>query len=394
MTVSSTRWLDSVRAVAPDWAGAFAAVPREWFVPGTVWRKNLDGRGWLPVHRATEPDTWSQLVEADQFVVTQVDDGQPELPGGLGRAVTSSTSMPTVMAVMLHALALDPTRAAAKVLEIGTGTGWNTALLAQRVGAGNVVSIEVDPLLAEHAGGRLAAAGYPAATVITGDGELGWPDRAPYDRVLCTAGCHQIPHAWVRQTRPGGLIITPWETPYLASALLALTVTDDATASGHFIDHASFMSLRGQRVGNWIANPSAKVRAAESATTLHPYEPVSDRDGAAFAVSLLVPGIEKNIVFDDPHTQRTYEVLIYDEQTRSWATVNVTPEARAAGAYPVRQHGPRRLWDEIETAHTWWQEHGRPAYTEFGLTVGPAGQHAWLRDPTQRLEAMTLPATA
>lgn len=378
-------WLGSVRRVAPEWASAFEAVPREWFVPDVVWRRNPDGRGWLPVDRASEPDRWSALVAADDFVVTQVDDGHPELPGGLGRAVTSSTSMPTVMAVMLHALAIDLDVAAGqRVLEIGTATGWNTALLSFALGEHNVTTIEIDPAVAEHARTALAAATM-RPTVITGDGEAGWPGNALYDRVICTASCHRVPYAWVEQCAHGGLIITPWHTPYLGSALLRLVVAGDGTASGRFIDHASFMSLRGQRVGDWIPDPDRETDYAESVSTLHPYEPVSDNDGAAFAISLLVPGIEKSIAFAAPDDRRSYEVLIYDETTRSWATVNVTPKAMSTDSYPVRQHGPRLLWNEIETAHAWWERHGQPQYTEFGLTVGPTGQHPFLSDPTQRV---------
>ncbi len=398
------RWLDSVRAVAPGWVDAFEAVPREWFVPDLVWRKNPAGRGWLRVDRAVELETWAELVATDDFVVTQVDDGRPELPDGIGRAVTSSTSMPTVMAVMLHALDL-PTDldhrngSGMRVLEIGTGTGWNAALLAHRLGGENVTSIEIDPVVATHA--RVALSEHQiTATVVVGDGEQGHPvgDQrcALYDRVLSTAACHRVPYAWVEQCKPGGMIVTPWQTPYLGSALLRLIVTGSttlsgATASGRFIEHASFMPLRGQQVGDWIPDPDTEPDAAESVTALHPYQPVSNHDACAFAVSLLVPSVEKSIAFPDPHDRRTYEVLLFDETSRSWATINVTPATMRAERYPVRQHGRRRLWDEIETAHTWWEQHARPTYTEFGLTVGPAGQYAWLGDPSHRLEPMMLP---
>jgi protein-L-isoaspartate O-methyltransferase len=398
MLSEPARWLDSVRRVAPGWVGAFEGVPREWFVPDRVWRKNPAGRGWLQLHRALEPEVWAELVARDDFVVTQVDDGRPELAGGIGRAVTSSTSMPTVMAVMLHALDL-PTDldrrngSGMRVLEIGTGTGWNTALLAHRLGTENVTSIEIDPAVAAHARAALSEHRIPV-TVIVGDGEHGHPAGghrgARYDRVLSTAACHRVPYAWIEQCTPGGVIVTPWQTPYLGSALLRLTVTESTTGggvrgSGRFIEHASFMPLRGQRVGAWIPDPDTEPDAAESRTALHPYEPVSDYDGCAFAVSLLVPGVEKSIAFPEPRDRRTYEVLLFEETSRSWATITVTPAALHADTYPVRQHGRRRLWDEVEAAHTWWEHHARPTYTDFGLTVEPTGQHAWLGDPSHRL---------
>ncbi|MBV9011566.1 MAG: methyltransferase domain-containing protein [Pseudonocardiales bacterium] len=396
-------WLGSVRAAAPGWVEAFEAAPREWFVPDLVWRKNPTGRGWLPVNRNMEPETWAELVATDDFVVTQVDDGHPTLPGGIGRAVTSSTSMPTMMAVMLHTLNL-PTDLhrrngpGLRVLEIGTGTGWNTALLAHRLGVGNVTSIEIDPQIADHARAALASTGYPV-TVITGDGEQAPPasdhDHALYDRVISTAACHRVPYTWVQQCKPGGIIVTPWQTPYLGSALLQLTVTHstttDAMASGRFIEHASFMPLRAQRGGDWIPDPDTEPDAAESATALHPYEPVSDYDGCAFTVSLLVPDLEKSIAFPDPHDQHTYEVLLFEATSRSWATITVTPAALHTDIYLVRQHGQRRLWDEIEAAYTWWEHHGHPTYTQFGLTIGATGQRAWLDDPSQPLGPITPP---
>jgi hypothetical protein len=89
------RWLGVVRDAAPEWSAAFEAVRREWFVPRIVWRRNPYGRGWLAVDRVEDPRQWAEMVDRDDFVVTQVDDGQPCLPGGVGRAVTSSTSMPS-----------------------------------------------------------------------------------------------------------------------------------------------------------------------------------------------------------------------------------------------------------------------------------------------------------
>lgn len=235
-----------------------------------------------------------------------------------------------------------------------------------------MTTVEIDPALAQHARSALAARGI-TATVVCGDGENGHAPNAPYDRVLCTAGCHWVPYAWVEQGAAGAVIVTPWQTPYQASALLRLAVRGDGTAAGRFIDHASFMSLRGQRIGDWIPDPRREREVSESVTALHPYEPVSDHDGCAFAVSVLVSGIEKSIVFPDPADRRIYQVLIYDEGSRSWATIDVDPAAMVGYRYAVRQHGTRRLWEEIESAHGWWARHDRPTFTDFGLTVGPAG---------------------
>lgn len=117
-------------------------------------------------------------------------------------------------------------------------------------------------------------------------------------------------------------------------------------------------------------------------TSLHPYHPIGDDEGAAFAVSVLLPELEKSITYRN--TDRTaYELVIFHEETQSWASVTVDPDGSRSGGLPVRQHGPRSLWDEVEAAHAWWVDRGRPAYTRFGLTVTTTGQCVWLDHPEQ-----------
>lgn len=267
-----------------------------------------------------------------------------------------------------------------RILEVGTGTGYNTALLCHRLGDSLVTSVEIDSAVADHARNALAAAGH-SPTVITADGVEGYSERAPYDRILATVAVTSVPYAWVAQTRPGGTIVTPWGTRLLNSSLLRMTVTD-GTASGRFVDHAAFMRLRAQRLGDWLPRPEEHPDAVESTTSLHPYHPVGDDEGAGFAVSVLLPELEKSIAYHS--ADRTdYELLIFHEETRSWASVNVDQAARRSGRFPVRQHGPRPLWDEVEAAHAWWVDHHRPSYTQFGLTVSAAEQYVWLDHPDQ-----------
>lgn len=133
------------------------------------------------------------------------------------------------------------------MLEIGTGTGWDAALLAHRLGAEQITTIEIDPDVAAHARKALSDAGYGGVTTVVGDGALGYPPDAPYDRLTATVACTQLPYAWVAQTRPGGRIVAPsWALDYYGM-LLALTVAEDGTAAGHFVDDVSFMVLRDQR---------------------------------------------------------------------------------------------------------------------------------------------------
>lgn len=211
---------------------------RRLFIPEVIWDRAADG--WLyPVSRSAEPDRWEALVSADASVITQVDDGASER----GIFPTCSSTAPRLMRQMLAALQVEPGQ---RVLEIGTGTGYNAALLAS-AGA-QVVSVEIDARLAEHARTTLAAAGFgEQVTVVTGDGEAGAPDWAPFDRVLATAAGHTIPYAWVAQAREGARIVAPYTGPGHSKALFALTV-HAGRAEGETVGEAAFMPLRGQRL--------------------------------------------------------------------------------------------------------------------------------------------------
>lgn len=229
---------------------AIASVPRESFIPEEIFIR--DGAGWLvPLRRADDPDRWSGQVEADAPVVTRVGP-DPSLPAevcdpetGKGMVSTGSSSAPFVMARLIEAMELEH---GMRVLEIGTGTGYNAAVLARLVGVENVVSVELDPGAASQAREALRSAGLPVE-VVTGDGEAGYPPGAPYDRIIVTASAHTVPYEWVRQTRPGGLILVPLApTIHPAWPLVALRVRHDGAAQGRCVGPSPFMPLRAQEV--------------------------------------------------------------------------------------------------------------------------------------------------
>lgn len=197
-----------------------------------------DEKTTAPIDRDSDPDAWMTAVYSNHPIVTQLDDGGED---GEGDA-TSSTSMPSVMLAMLNHL---DAREGQTVLEIGTGTGYNAALLAHRLGAGNVVSIEIDTDIAQRARSNLAMANRDV-TVVTGDGADGYPPQAPYDRTIATCSVATVPWAWVAQTRPGGVIVTPWGPPMANDHLLRLDVGPES-AVGTIVDSVGFMRLRAQR---------------------------------------------------------------------------------------------------------------------------------------------------
>jgi protein-L-isoaspartate(D-aspartate) O-methyltransferase len=119
----------------------------------------------------------------------------------------SSSSQPAIMAIMLEQLGLEPGH---KVLEIGTGPGYNAALMAHIVGeTGQVVTVEIDEDLAQSAREHLMMAGYEQVQVVSADGGYGYPDAAPYDRIILTVGAPDITPAWWSQLKPGGRLVLP-----------------------------------------------------------------------------------------------------------------------------------------------------------------------------------------
>ncbi|WP_242440672.1 methyltransferase domain-containing protein [Streptomyces sp. CB02923] len=230
-----------------DWLrAAFMEVPREHFVPDRVWWPNPQDGHYPLLDRTERPRQWLKAVYRPlAALITQIDDGRvrPEDGPATGGSFTSSISCSAVIVDMLHHLGPQPYE---KVLEIGTGSGYTTALLAHRVGAGNVVTMEIDDGLAERAAGNLTALDLTPRTVV-GDGEAGYAAAAPYDRILSTAAVRDIPAAWPKQVRPGGVIVTPLDTPYATDALLKLVCDGHGNATGHLIKAVSFMKTRAQR---------------------------------------------------------------------------------------------------------------------------------------------------
>jgi protein-L-isoaspartate(D-aspartate) O-methyltransferase len=213
-------------------------VDRRFFMPETVWVER-DGES-VPISRDTDPAAWEEAVDSDDFVVGRVTTG--------GTPTAFSTARP-MMAQMIEALRLE---AGMRVLEIGTGIGYNAACLAA-LGA-DVVTVEIDRDAARHALSALRAAGYPDVFVIVGDGAEGAPVYAPFDRVIATAAVHTVPYAWIEQSHPGGLVVAPWApTIHPDGSLAVLIVREDGTAYGRFTaPRRATPPLHGQRL-SWDA---------------------------------------------------------------------------------------------------------------------------------------------
>lgn len=356
-------------AIASDWAMPFMAVPRQEFLPATLWDLDDDGN-YYSVTRADNPVRWQELAMSEEPLVTQVDDGHPD-DAGVGYHVTSSSSKPYMVAVMLKHLEIG---GGERVLEIGTGTGWNAALLAQRLGQDRVTSIEIDPGIADTARVALSAAGYGKVRVVTGNGSEGYQPEAPYGRILSTAACHTVPYAWVEQTKAGGRIVTPWGSEFYNWGLLSLDVHADGTATGGIVDTAAFMRLRDQRIPFYGVNPTDEEEAAATVreTSLKPTDILKNGGGVLLAMSSQVPRCQARYLTPAQDLEGESVLFLADRVSRSWARLTAKPDSE--GPNRVIQGGPRPLFDEVETVYDWWLRQSCPGADDWRFIVDKDGQ--------------------
>ncbi len=367
MTALHTTFVQNLAAQGhvsdPRWLSAFRDIPRDAFVP-YFFQPHTDRPGWRLVRRPTRE--WAEKVYSMDALITQLD-GRDDAHGDTADgAVTSSSSAPSLMAVMLDALDLRDGHA---VLEIGTGTGYNTALLCHRLGDSHITSIDVDPALVDHARQRLAAFDYHPH-LHAGDGRTGHSERAPHDRIIVTVGIAAIPPEWIDQTRDGGIIIVPVDRHGRGGLLARLTV-HDGIAEGRFLpDCGWFMPTRSRHA-------DAALKALREITYDHgtqrttdlPIDAATDTQHPAdFFVALRTAGYS-HLTFtpDDGSPQQTWLATA----DGSWACHTTSDD----GTHTVRQGGPTRIWDQIEAAHAEWHTLGQPTRERFRLTVRRDGTH-------------------
>ncbi|WP_019549379.1 methyltransferase domain-containing protein [Streptomyces sulphureus] len=331
-----------------EWRAAFDAVPRERFVHGFTRRTE---RG-LVTYDQDDPG-YLEAVYADDSLNTQYDEH--------GTA-TSSSSQPTVMAHMVEALA--PASDTLPVLDLGTGPGYNAALLSHRYGSARVVSRDVDPALVSAADDHLAAAGY-APTLSVGDGAEGCPDHAPYGALIATYGTGRIPDAWRAQVARGGNIVAA-----LGYGLISLTIGEHARATGHFLPIlAAFMKARtGPDVAPTPARGYAGTLATAEGHTREIELPAKpDERMPSFLGSLAHPDVLDLSMLIEGQTR--YGLI--HPNTRSWA--RITPNTD--GTARLDHGGPRNLWTERAPLLEAWRAAGGPNADAYRLTVHPDGTH-------------------
>ncbi|GHC89432.1 methyltransferase domain-containing protein [Streptomyces flavofungini] len=358
------------------WHEHYTVVPRHHFIPDVAWVvPDETGAEPYAIDRNQDTPRWFQAVYSDASIVIQLDAGTGDLRTGKGTP-TSSCSAPGIVFPMLRALDLLDGH---KVLEIGTGSGWTAALLSARLGSHRVTSIEVDEDVAARAAEAMARAGY-TPQLITADGADGYTPNAPYDRVHATCAVERVPYAWVRDTRPGGVIVLPWRPTYGHGLLARLVVNNNGQAIGRFERTASFMMLRTQqRAIGWT--PHDAEDATAELTTLDPRTIINAPEGAALAIAALAPGVTQTVI-TEPGGDVSLLLSQADTPEGAWAAVDYSA---GLDAYTVTWWGDHNLWAQVSDAYLQWVSWGQPARTRFGITVTPEDQVLWLDHPRHRV---------
>jgi methyltransferase of ATP-grasp peptide maturase system len=367
----------------PGWRAAVETVPRHRFVPGYYLPADeRDEQGltvWEPVTAELDYGRWLSTAYSDTTLITQFDGDEPDWKNPHprhGGAPTSSSTLPSLVVRMWTDADVQEGHT---VLEIGTGTGYSTALACERLGSAAVTSIEVDSRRLEQAAAALYACGH-TPTLTMADGLYGYWPEAKFDRIVAACSFRTVPPALLAQTRPGGKILLTLSGWLYGYARVLLTVAQDGTAEGPLLPGTvSFMAARTHAApafGNpahWAVGLPENGRAVR-----HSPDRVTAATEEAFHLRFLAQCAAPNAQI----TTVEKAVHLVDVVTGSAATL--TP---ADGRWEVREGGPLKLWERIERVLDAYDAAGAPGPPTFTLHVYEGGQH--LRHP--QMPSLPLP---
>lgn len=353
------------------WYQAIRETPRHVFVPGYYTRDvhHHPSRWYLqePSDPVSTADWLATVYSPNALVTALSTNAEPGNP-----APVSASTAPDQAIRMLHALCITDQM---RILEVGTGTGYVTALLAHRLGADHVTSIDIDPDLTDQARNHLATLGL-TPTLSSGDGTRGALEDAPFDRILAACTLDSIPSSWITQTRPGALVLTHLRNLAGTGTPLLLRHRSGGILDGRFlawpaIDIPVRRPVREirRRYCSAVGNGRARTTPVDP-TELHRGTPLS------LLTQLHLPkGTTHHVRLDANTAPASY----FTAPDGSWA--EVTHNADHRGRRDAREAGPTALICAIENAWNEWGHLHCPQWTDFGITATLERTSVWHGHP-------------
>ncbi len=364
------------KLTSPAWLAAVRAVPRHVFVPSFY----LQREGGMVKVDATHGQAWLQRVYSNTALITKL--ATPD--DRTAPVFLSSSSTPGLMTRMLEALDVHDGH---RVLEIGTGTGYNAALLAHRLGSANVFSIDVEPDLIDAARAGLAQLGYHP-TLLTGDGAAGLPEHAPFDRLIATCSVPTIPWPWIEQTRIGGVILADIKVGMGAGNLVRLTRTGPERAEGMFdAGQAAFMQLRhtpGTTERIPYTRPPEDTPPTQRSTVLDPRTPLTNP--VVWFLAALRIGAHYRLGYTGGDPRHGPDAVCLSTPDGSRCEITLTSQDN--DSHLVRETGSTPLWAHVEHTHQIWDAAGQPAWPRLGLAATADAQTIFVDEPANTLATL------
>ncbi len=364
---------------------AFMSIPRHAFID-YYYAHNPAGtetEQWRRIERPSGEDVerWLEGIYANVPLVTAFDEaGMP----------SSSSSSPDIMAFMLEALQLRP---GMRVLEIGTGTGYNAALLAHIVEDPQLIfSVEINSLLAHAAQEKLDAVVGKGTTVHVGNGLGGYSPGASFDRIIATGSYHKVPLPWLDQLKEGGVLVMNLGRDRASSmGLLRLEkIGSTREARGKFLSPAYFLQLRepGQASGRDIRSQfSQNVRRpviAKFSISRAVFDPALLMDMQfAFLVSCELP--YASLTWIPKQEDMPFTLNLFDTESDTIVLFRTTEEA---GVWEVQVRGAIQTWERLLQAFQRWVSLGRPVMTDYVFEVDEDGRQV-IRIPGEGTEGQS-----
>ena len=344
---------------------AFKQVPRHPFIDQFFLLETSNRRvQWRQVQPSSVQniDAWLRAVYMNQPIVTAYDEYNTP---------TSSSSSPDAMVLMLETSELRP---GLRVLEIGTGTGYNAALLAHIVGDPHMIfTVEIDAALASRAQHILDLVAGEGITVCTGDGLHGYALGAPYDRMIATGSYHKVPLDWLDQLQPGGILLMNLRGHLGACAFLKIVKADQGrVAHGTFLAGSDFMELRddqapSHRVTDLVAWYLGRPALEQRIFTCTEFDPSLLWDHRLeFLLQLSFPEMYFTSVEVDPMCPCLIDVAS--------DTMLVFRPLEREGEWLVEIKGQEQLWNRVAQTYSWWVDTGRADIDAYRLEIDASGK--------------------